>query len=102
MAEEMRPLWSQEACEICGREGYASRSLDVPVSIPYVCGDCEMYERGYKEGGAAAQDKIKELNLALAMALSYLRQRLEFEEKYGPLHENVMAEIERVRDPKFK
>lgn len=35
--EEMRKLWSLEACSICGTEGYATRTESIPVSESYVC-----------------------------------------------------------------
>lgn len=48
--EKMRPLWSFEACEMCGEEGYATRTMPRPASEPYICGECESTERSYSEG----------------------------------------------------
>jgi hypothetical protein len=54
MATEMRPLWSKEACDRCGQEGYATRTRSRPKSEPYVCDCCqvddEAFERGRKVG----------------------------------------------------
>lgn len=66
MSEKMRPLWSREPCSVCGAEGLASRSMPVPASKAYVCGDCEMYQRGYDDGTREVDNLRKRLAAAEA------------------------------------
>ena len=65
---EMRELWSNEECTKCGVEGLASRSEPVPVSKPYVCEGCEMYDRGY----ADAEKHVTELKAQIDKAVGCL------------------------------
>ena len=46
----MRKPWSREPCSVCGNDGYATRTVGNDASVAYVCGECEMYERGYRDG----------------------------------------------------
>ena len=73
---EMRPLWHKEPCWTCGEEGFATRTEYKPVTEPYICESCEMYERGYKDGvehtkADAAKPKV-DVMARREFALSYI------------------------------
>jgi hypothetical protein len=53
---KMRPLWCREPCWICGKEGYATRTVRKPVNKPYVCAACA----AAKMQAAADDDQIAE------------------------------------------
>ncbi len=73
-----RAPWSTEPCVKCGDEGLASRSE--PNERPFVCDDCEMWERGYQDGLAHGRAKLARAMVVVEAISSGIR----FETDCGP------------------
>lgn len=42
--------WAKTECDECGQEFLVTRTYSRVIEGRVVCGDCEMYERGRKDG----------------------------------------------------
>ena len=42
--------WARTPCDECGQEFYVTRTQSKAIEGPVVCGECEMYARGYADG----------------------------------------------------
>lgn len=57
----MIPIWTKGNCIQCGEEGYITRTKEKPDGSTYTCGECEKYERGYKDSLKEASKPPKEI-----------------------------------------
>lgn len=71
-----RGNWSKECCEQCGEEGLASRgNKDIPQG-PYVCDECESWDKAYKQGVKDTIDKIAKIHkISPEMLLAIMEDR---------------------------
>lgn len=88
---KLRKLWSKEPCVKCGTEGYATRTAPRPISERYICGDCEMWERGYQDGLAATAETLKEGRRLLAIGIAFVRKAKNFKDEKRWLDTDVPA-----------
>lgn len=80
----MRPLWSKEACEQCGQEGFATRTQSRPKSEPYICSDCKLSEEAFERGRAVGYSECA------ADVVAYERAR-----KYGDTSRRLCRDVSR-------
>lgn len=54
------PAWAITACDECGEEFQVTRTLPRIGLKEVICGNCEMYRKGYKDGFRDGVTKSKE------------------------------------------
>jgi hypothetical protein len=92
---EMMPLWYKTACDNCGCEFQATRTVERkrPPDGDLVCDDCEMYALGFKDGlNQASKDVLTE-----SVVVVDLLDRLE---KLDKLHQSTVVERDRLQSEK--
>ena len=51
--------WAKTTCDSCGDEFLVTRTEPKEIDGAVVCGECDMYMRGFKDGTAFAQQEYE-------------------------------------------
>lgn len=51
--------WQKTECDRCGCEFEVTRTHEKVIEGEVICGDCEVYERGFKDGIEAFKKEIE-------------------------------------------